>query len=45
MMTGVDVVTALVLTVKVALTAPPATVTLAGTFAAAALLDRSTVAP
>ena len=43
--TGVLAVTALVLTVKVALVAPPATVTLAGTVADAALLERYTVAP
>jgi hypothetical protein len=36
----VEVVTALVCTVKVALVAPPATVTLAGTVAADALLVR-----
>ena len=40
MVTGVDVVTALVLTVNVALLAPAATVTLAGTVAAVALLER-----
>ena len=45
-MTGVDAVTVLVLTVKVALLAPAATVTLAGTVAAAALsLIRETAAP
>ena len=44
--TGVDVVTALVLTVNVALLAPAATVTLAGTVAAAVLsLIRETDAP
>ena len=37
---GVDVVTALVVTVKVMLVAPAATVTLAGTVATDALLDR-----
>src|SRR5260370_1799353 len=46
MVTGVDVVTALVLTVNVALLAPAATVTLAGTVATAALpLMRETTAP
>ena len=46
MVTGVDAVTALVLTVNVALLAPPATVTLAGTVAAVVLsLDRETAAP
>ena len=46
MVTGVDVVTALVLTVNVALLAPAATVTLAGTVAAAVLsLIRETAAP
>ena len=44
-MTGVEVVTALVLTVKFALVAPAATVTLAGTVAAEALLERETRAP
>jgi hypothetical protein len=43
--TDVLVVTALVLTVKVALLAPAATVTLAGTVAADALLERFTVTP
>jgi hypothetical protein len=44
--TGVLAVTALVLTVKFALLAPTATVTLTGTIAAAgALLERSTVLP
>jgi hypothetical protein len=38
--TEVDAVTVLVLTVKVALVAPAATVTLAGTVAADALLER-----
>ena len=38
MVTGVDVVTALVLTVNVALLAPAATVTLAGTVAVGVLL-------
>ncbi len=46
MVTGVDVVTALVLTVNVALLAPAATVTLAGTVAVdVLLLERVTVAP
>ena len=45
-MTGVDAVTVLVLTVNVALLAPAATVTLAGTIAAAVLsLIRETAAP
>ena len=45
-MTDVEVVTLLVLTVNVALLAPPATVTLAGTVAAVVLsLDRETAAP
>lgn len=44
-MTDVLVVTALVFTVKFALLAPLATVTLAGTVAAGALLERFTVAP
>jgi len=44
--TGVDAVTALVLTVNVALLAPAATITLAGTVAAAVLsLERETAAP
>ncbi len=44
--TGVDAVTALVLTVNVALLAPAATVTLAGTVAVdVLLLERETVAP
>jgi hypothetical protein len=43
--TGVLAVTALVLTVKVALVAPLATVTLGGTIAAEALLERFTMAP
>jgi hypothetical protein len=38
--TGVDAVTALVLTVKIALVAPAATLTEAGTVAAGALLLR-----
>jgi len=46
MVTGVDVATALVLTVNVALLAPAATITLVGTVAAALLpLERETVAP
>ncbi len=45
MMTGVDVVTALVFTVNVALLAPAAIVTLAGTLAAPLLLESSTCAP
>ena len=46
MVTGVDAVTVLVLTVKVALVAPYPTVTLAGTVAAAVLsLERETAAP
>ena len=45
MVTGVEVVTALVLTVKFALVAPLATVTLAGTVAAETLLERETRAP
>ena len=45
MVTGVDAVTALVLTVNVALLAPAAIVTLAGTLAAPLLLEISTCAP
>ena len=46
MVTGVDAVTVLVLTVNVALLAPAATITLAGTVATALLpLERETVAP
>src|SRR5258708_38357062 len=45
MVTGVELVTALVLTVKVALLAPAATVTLAGTLAAALSLESTTCAP
>ena len=45
MVTAVDAVTALVLTVKVALVAPAATVTLEGTRAAPLLLESATVAP
>ena len=46
MVTAVELVTALELTVNVALLAPAATVTLAGTVAAAVLsLKRETVAP
>ncbi len=44
-MTGVEALTALALTVKFALLAPLATVTLLGTVAADALLERSTVTP
>lgn len=43
-MTCVEALTALVLTVKFALLAPVATVTVAGTVAADALLERYTVA-
>jgi hypothetical protein len=45
MVTGVAAVTALVVTVNIALVAPAATVTLAGTVAADALLERATTAP
>ena len=45
MMTGVDVVTAVVFTMNVALLAPAAIVTLAGTLAAPLLLESSTGAP
>src|SRR6266478_813085 len=45
MVTGMEVVTALVLTVKFVLVAPAATVTLAGSVAAEALLERETRAP
>ena len=46
MVTGVDAVTALVLTVNVALLAPETTVTLAGTVAVdVLLLERETAAP
>jgi len=45
MVTGVAAVTALVVAVNVALVAPAATVTLAGTAAADALLERATTAP
>ena len=44
-MTGVDAVTALVFTVNVALLYPAMTVTLDGTVAADALLERLTTAP
>jgi hypothetical protein len=43
--TGVELVTVVVLTVNVALVAPEAIVTLAGTVAAAAPLERLTTAP
>ena len=45
MVTGVELVTALVLTVKVALLAPAGTVTLEDTLAAALSLESSTCAP
>ena len=45
MIAEVKAVTVLVVTVKVALLAPAATVTLAGTVAAAALLESDTTAP
>jgi hypothetical protein len=45
MLAVVDAATALVLTVNVALVAPTATVTLAGTLAAALLLESATCAP
>ena len=45
MVAEVDAATALVLTGKVALVAPSGTVTLAGTVAAALLLERETRAP
>jgi hypothetical protein len=45
MVTAVDAATALVLTVNVALVAPAATVTLAGTWAAVLLLESATCAP
>jgi len=45
MLTGVEAVTELLLTVKVALLAPAATVTLAGTLAAALPLESNTCAP
>jgi hypothetical protein len=45
MVTGVEVATGLVLTVKVALVAPAGMVTLAGTLAAALLLDSAMTAP
>ena len=45
MVTGVDAATALALMVKVALLLPAATVTLAGTLAAALLLESVTAAP
>jgi hypothetical protein len=43
--TGVLAVTVLVVAVKLALVAPAATITLAGTVAAVALLERFTVTP
>lgn len=45
MVTGVETVTALVLTVKFALLAPTGTVTLAGTLAAPLSLESGTCAP
>jgi hypothetical protein len=45
MVTGVEMVTALVLTVKVALLAPARTVTLEGTLATTLLLESITCAP
>ena len=45
MMTGVDVATALVLRLKLALVPPAGTVTLAGTTAAGSLLESVTCAP
>jgi hypothetical protein len=45
MLTDVEVVTLLVLTVNVALLAPAATVTLAGTVAVDVLLERETAMP
>jgi hypothetical protein len=45
MVTGVDAATALVLTGKVTLVAPAATVMLEGTLAAPLLLERATCAP
>lgn len=45
MLTGVETVTALVLTVNVALLAPAATVTLPGTLATPLSLESSTCAP
>ena len=45
MLTGVDVATALVVTLKPALVPPGATVTLAGTTAAGSLLESVTCAP
>ena len=44
-MSGVDVPTGLVVTLKLALAAPAATVTLAGTDAAGLLLESATCAP
>ena len=45
MLTGVEVVTVLVVIPNVALAAPPATVTVAGTLAALPLLDSEATAP
>src|SRR5882762_9488068 len=45
MLTAVDVATAMVFTLKLALVAPGATVTLAGTVAAGSLLESVTGAP
>ena len=45
MVAGVEAVTALVFTVKVALVLPKSTNTLAGTVAAGALLERETLTP
>ena len=45
MVTAVDVVTAMVVTLKLALVAPGATVTLAGTVAAGSLLESATTPP
>ena len=45
MVTGVELATALVVTLKLAVVPPAATVTLAGTAAAALLLDSVTTAP
>jgi hypothetical protein len=45
MVTGIGVPTAVVFTLNVAVVAPPATVTLAGTVAAGLLLDSATMTP